>query len=83
VATTRGNRAVSSRNYSAGHNPLKANTRVRIPLEPPTTIHLALWRSGLCDSLSVHRLAYSVKTVSLPFTIVKNRDYVFTEYGRR
>jgi hypothetical protein len=32
VATAGGNRAVSPRRYSPGYNPLKAETRVRIPL---------------------------------------------------
>jgi hypothetical protein len=42
----RGNRAASPRRDSLGHNPLKAETRVRIPLEPPTTIQLRLMALG-------------------------------------
>jgi hypothetical protein len=40
VATAGGNRAVSPRRYSPGYNPLKAETRVRIPLEPPPSSRL-------------------------------------------
>ena len=35
VATAGGNPRVSPRHCRRGHNPLKAETRVRIPLEPP------------------------------------------------
>ena len=35
VATAGGNRAVSPRRHSPRYRPLKANTGVRIPLEPP------------------------------------------------
>jgi hypothetical protein len=35
LATTDGNRAISPRQYKSGHRPLKADTRVRILLEPP------------------------------------------------
>jgi hypothetical protein len=38
MATAGGNRRVSPRHCRAGHNPLKAETRVRIPLEPLQTL---------------------------------------------
>jgi hypothetical protein len=39
VATAGGNRGVSPRRDSPGYNPLKAKTRVRIPLMGATTHH--------------------------------------------
>jgi hypothetical protein len=40
VATAGGNRRVSPRRYRPCHNALKAETRVRIPLEPLQTLRL-------------------------------------------